>query len=191
MGKKHFKNTKNAIAFSMDNSPHFVKETETKTINEDRDLLEIYQEWFYAIPFEISFFSYLKPFFFKRRPIKSFRLAVNKEDASLVGVEVDSKDDFISFLLYIMNILLTQLSCATLYRKGVLPDLKKVKQELILSERELKLKEYSFDGSQVGGRQYLEMVKKWLANENEFIDELISHFTTTNQAFTGLSRNFF
>ena len=147
------------------NSP----EEQTKT---DLNILySTYQKWLKVFPFEISFFSTLKPHFEKQLPILNGKPETNKY-TGLAKAKMHTKGSLIDVLLNLTNNLLTQINTTTLYEKGLLTEPQKIKLELVLNERKLKLKQGYVNSSKDEEQRYRKILKEWFADEKRFIDEV-------------------
>lgn len=85
-----------------------------------------------------------------------------------------TKSSLIDVLLDLTNKLLTQINTATLYEKGLLTEPQKIKLELVLNERKMKLKQGYVNSSKDEEQRYRKILKEWFADEKRFIDEITS-----------------
>jgi hypothetical protein len=146
--------------------------TPTETPKTDFNiLLGTYQKWLKVFPFEISFFSTLKPHFEKQLPILNGKPETNKY-TGIAKVKMHTKGSLIDVLLNLTNNLLTQINTATLYEKGLLTEPQKIKLELVLNERKMKLKQGYVNSSKDEEQRYRKILKEWFADEKRFIDEV-------------------
>jgi len=150
------------------NSPIDIDKTNKTDLNV---LYSTYQKWLKVFPFEISFFSTLKPHFEKQLPILNGKPETNKY-TGLAKVKMHTKGSLIDVLLNLTNNLLTQINTTTLYEKGLLTEPQKIKLELVLNERKMKLKQGYVNGSKDEGQRYRKILKEWFADEKRFIDEV-------------------
>lgn len=134
-------------------------------------LYSTYQKWLKVFPFEISFFSTLKPHFEKQLPILNGKPETNKY-TGLAKVKMHTKGSLIDVLLNLTNNLLTQINTTTLYEKGLLTEPQKIKLELVLNERKMKLKQGYVNSSKDEEQRYRKILKEWFADEKRFIDEV-------------------
>lgn len=142
--------------------------------NKDTDfnvLITTYNKWLKIFPFEISFFTNLKPQFEKQLPLINGTPEVNKY-TGLAKVKMHTKSSLIDVLMNLTNNLLTQINTATLYEKGLLTELQKVKLELVVNERKMKLQQGYVNNSQSEEQRYRGILKEWYADEKQFIDEV-------------------
>ncbi len=152
----------------------FLKAYRTPTEKPKTDfniLLGTYQKWLKVFPFEISFFSTLKPHFEKQLPILNGKPETNKY-TGLAKAKMHTKGSLIDVLLNLTNNLLTQINTATLYEKGLLTEPQKIKLELVLNERKMKLKQGYVNSSKDEEQRYRKILKEWFADEKRFIDEV-------------------
>lgn len=144
----------------------------TKNKNTDLNiLLDTYQKWLKTFPFDISFFAELKPHFEKQLPILNGKPETNKY-TGLAKAKIHTKGSLIDVLLNLTNNLLTQINTTTLYEKGLLTEPQKIKLELVLNERKMKLKQGYVNSSKDEGQRYRKILKEWFADEKRFIDEV-------------------
>lgn len=134
-------------------------------------LYSTYQKWLKVFPFEISFFSTLKPHFEKQLPILNGKPETNKY-TGLAKAKMHTKGSLIDVLMNLTNNLLTQINTTTLYEKGLLTEPQKIKLELVLNERKLKLKQGYVNRSKDEEQRYRKILKEWFADEKRFIDEV-------------------
>lgn len=134
-------------------------------------LYSTYQKWLKVFPFEISFFSTLKPHFEKQLPILNGKPETNKY-TGLAKVKMHTKGSLIDVLLNLTNNLLTQINTTTLYEKGLLTEPQKIKLELVLNERKMKLKQGYVNSSKDEEQRYRKILKEWFTDEKRFIDEV-------------------
>ena len=134
-------------------------------------LLDIYQKWLKTFPFEINFFKNLKNYFEKIIPILSGKPEVNKY-SGIATTKIHTKSSLIDVLLHLTNSLLTKINSHSLYERGLLSKPEKIKLELVINERKLKLEQGYANNSQNEEQQYKEILKDWFADEKAFIDEL-------------------
>ncbi len=134
-------------------------------------LYSTYQKWLKVFPFEISFFSTLKPHFEKQLPILNGKPETNKY-TGLAKVKMHTKGSLIDVLLNLTNNLITQINTTTLYEKGLLTEPQKIKLELVLNERKMKLKQGYVNSSKDEEQRYRKILKEWFADEKRFIDEV-------------------
>ena len=134
-------------------------------------LLGTYQKWLKVFPFEISFFANLKPHFEKQLPILNGKPETNKY-TGIAKAKMHTKGSLIDVLLNLTNNLLTQINTTTLYEKGLLTEPQKIKLELVLNERKMKLKQGYVNSSKDEEQRYRKILKEWFADEKRFIDEV-------------------
>lgn len=152
-------------------------------------LIEIYNKWFKIFPFEISFFSEMKPHFEKQLPLLNGKPETNKY-TGLTKAKMHTKGSLIDTLLNVTNNLLTQINTISLYEKGLLTEPQKIKLELVLNERKMKLKQGYVNSSKDEEQQYRKILKEWFADEKRFIDEvtpLVKAFPRQKTETKGLS----
>ncbi len=153
----------------------YLKALQTPQINSNNTdlniLVKTYERWLKTFPFEISFFSQLKPYFEKRLLILNGKPEYNPYSKTS-KMKIHTKSSLIDTLLNLTNDLLTQLNTSTLYKNGLLTEPNKIKLELILNERKMKLKQGYVNNSKDEETQYRKILKEWFADEKRFIDEV-------------------
>jgi hypothetical protein len=149
-------------------NPQDKKEKEKTDINV---LYETYQKWLKIFPFEISFFIHLKPQFEKTIPFLRERGKTNRY-TGLTIFKPHTKRSLIDTLIELTNTLLSHINTYQLYNKGVLNEPERIKLELILGERKLKLDKGYINKSATEEQRYRKIVKEWLSDEKKFIDEI-------------------
>jgi hypothetical protein len=78
----------------------------------------------------------------------------------------------IEALISLTNNLLAQINGVALYEKGLLTDANKIKLELVISSRKLKLKKKYENSSPNEEQRYRKILKEWFKDEKIFIDEI-------------------
>jgi hypothetical protein len=135
-------------------------------------LYSTYEKWFKLFPFEISFFQDLKPyyedclFFVKGKPETNIYSGMAK-------AKLHTKSSLVEVLVDITDSLLTQINGVTLYENGLITDASKIKLELIISSRKLKLKQGYKNSSPNEEQRYRKILKDWFKDEKKFFDEII------------------
>jgi len=166
ISKKEIEKRKKEIIEYLDGFNKPQKETTDFNI-----LINTYNKWLKVFPFEISFFANLKPHFEKQLPILNGKPETNKY-TGLAKAKMHTKGSLIDVLLNLTNNLLTQINTTTLYEKGLLTEPQKMKLELVLNERKMKLKQGYVNSSKDEEQQYRKILKEWFADEKRFIDEV-------------------
>ena len=134
-------------------------------------LAATYQKWFKIFPFDISFFSELKPRFESYLPILHGTPIINKYSGSS-KVKIHTKDSLIEELLDITNTIITQINSHSLYQEGKLDSPEKLKLELILNERSMKIGQGYANNSKNEEDRYRKILKEWFNDEKNFITEI-------------------
>lgn len=102
-------------------------------------LIKTYHEWYKTFPFEMSFFSHIKPYFAKNIPI--VETTQNNKYLNVTKAKLRSKASLINILIDTTDKILSEINTATLYENGKINDVEKIKLELIVQRRKQKLKE--------------------------------------------------
>jgi len=152
----------------------FLKAYRTPNENSKTDLnilMSTYEKWFKIFPFEISYFAKLKPYYENSLPILNGQPEVNKY-LGMAKAKVHTKQGLVNVLLNLTNKLLTDINSHSLYEKGELTEPQKVKLEIVINERKLKLKQGYLNKSIGEDKQYKKILKEWYKDEKKFIDEV-------------------
>jgi hypothetical protein len=150
------------------NSPIDIDKTNKTDLNV---LYSTYQKWLKIFPFEISFFSHLKPHFERQLPILNGEPEYNPY-LNMYKAKIHTKSSLIDTLLDITKSILTQINTVKLCKKGLLTEPEKIKFELVLNEREMELKQLYENNLKDEEKRYRKMLKKWFADEQRFIDKV-------------------
>lgn len=150
------------------NSPIDINKTNKTDLNV---LYSTYQKWLKVFPFEISFFSTLKPHFEKQLPILNGKPETNKY-TGIAKAKMHTKGSLIDVLLNLTNNLLTQINPYTLYEKGLLTEPQKIKLELVLNEMRIDNEKGYLSQKQNEEQRYRDILKKWFNRQKRFIDEV-------------------
>lgn len=146
---------------------------EPKEQTTDLNILnETYQKWFKEFPFDLTIFSQLKSNFEKRLPFIDGELEYNKYLKATKG-KLHTKQSLIEFLVRLTNNILTQVNTYSLYERGLLTEPQKIKLELLLNERKLKLDQGYINQSPNENQRYRNILKEWYKDELAFIKEII------------------
>jgi hypothetical protein len=135
-------------------------------------LFQTYDKWLKLFPFEISFFAHLKPHFQKLLPLLKDKPIVNRY-TGIAKAKMHTKSSLILALENLTNDLITQINTLTLYQKGLLNEPQKIKLELVLHERKMKLQEGYSNNSKDEEQRYRKALKAWFQDEKKFIEEII------------------
>jgi hypothetical protein len=83
-----------------------------------------------------------------------------------------TKSSLIEALINLTNNLLTQINGVALYEKGLITDVNKIKLELVINSRKLKLKQGYKNSSPNEEQRYRKILKEWFKDEKIFINEI-------------------
>lgn len=138
----------------------------------DLNILYItYQKWLKVFPFDISFFTNLKPYFENQLPIVNGEPVTNRYTGT-TKVKMHTKGSLIDVLLNLTNDLLTQINPYVLYEKGLLNEPQKLKLELVLNEMKIDNEQGYLSQKQNEEQRYRDTLKKWFDRQKRFIDEV-------------------
>lgn len=136
-------------------------------------LLKTYEKWFKEFPFEMNtYFGSLKQHYQNKFPIMATNPEVNIYSGK-AKAPMHTKKSLIDLLVKLTNSLLTEINAATLYERGLITDVNRIKLDLIISSRKMKLKEGYTTNQKGDNNQYRRMLKEWFKDEKGFIDDLI------------------
>lgn len=135
-------------------------------------LYSTYQQWLKEFPFELnSYFGNLKQHFEKQLPILNGKPETNIY-SGMSKAKMHTKSSLIEALINLTNNLLTHINGVTLYEKGLITDANKIKLELVINSRKLKLKQGYKNSSPNEEHRYRNILKEWFKEEKIFIDEI-------------------
>lgn len=144
-------------------------ENDTKT---DLNILHgVYQKWLKIFPFELSFFKSLKNQFKSQLPFLVGELDYNPY-LKMAIAQMHTKDSLIEALMELTNKIITQINTKQLFIQGNLNEPEKLKLEILLNERELKLKQGYVNQSKDEEQRFRKILKEWFNDEKKFIDEI-------------------
>jgi hypothetical protein len=143
----------------------------TKNKNTDLNiLLGTYQKWLKVFPFEISFFSTLKPHFEKQLPILNGKSETNKY-TGLAKVKMHTKGSLIDVLLNLTKNLLDKVNVPELRKQGAITDIQANQLEFAEAELNTKTAEITKQYSK-GELRYVKALKKWLQLHKDYFKEV-------------------
>jgi hypothetical protein len=133
-------------------------------------LIGKYKEWLKIFPFELSFFSHLKPFFERQMPILSGKGETNIY-TGITGFKIKSKKELISFLASTTLLIIKEINTRQQYQENLLTDRKGTQVEIILAKRKIEIE--ALDKSDWEDRKsYIKLLKQWLKGEKQFLKEI-------------------
>lgn len=129
------------------------------------------QKWLKFLP-EISVFSNIKKKYSGKFPLTMvLRDPEHNRFTGLTKFSIRTKSELLEFLLNQTKLILEHITNQDLYQAGNLSFKAKYEIDLIGQHHELKQKKLLLDYSKKEN-QYIKILKKWLANEKEYIQEL-------------------
>ncbi|WP_236974743.1 hypothetical protein [Membranihabitans maritimus] len=136
-------------------------------------LVRTYEKWFKIFPFELnSYFGELKPYFEKNIPLANGKPERNIY-SGILKFKPHTKDSLIDHLVETTKNLVTKVNALNLYEQGLISDAKQIQLELLLENRRLKLNEGYENNSKDEGQRYRKILKEWLKDEKEFMNNLL------------------
>jgi hypothetical protein len=155
---------------------------EPKGVNTNlNELYEVYRRWLNTFPFEISYFKHLKEYFEKQLPILKGTPETNRY-SGLAKAKMQTKISLIEALIKTSDSLLTQINGVMLYENGVITDANKIKLELVINSRKLKLKEGYSNNLLNEEQHYKEMLNNWFNDEQTFWNDIVPLLNTEPDA---------
>jgi hypothetical protein len=146
--------------------------TDEKNKTDLNILFTTYQKWLKEFPFDLnSYFGSLKQHFETLIPILNGKPEVNT-CSGIAKVKMHTKSSLIEALISLTNNLLIEINGVSLYEKGLITDANKIKLELVINSRKLKLKQGYKNSSPDEEQQYRTIIKEWYKDEKIFIDEI-------------------
>lgn len=143
----------------------------TKNKNTDLNiLLSTYQKWLKIFPFEISFFSKLKPYFENQLPILNGKPEYNPY-SKVSKVKMHTKGSLIDALLNLTKNLLDKVNVPTLRKQGAITDIQANQLEFAEAELNTKTAEITKQYSK-GELKYVKALKKWLQLHKDYFTEV-------------------
>lgn len=143
------------------------------TNNKNTDLnilLGTYQKWLKTFPFDISFFSELKPHFEKQLPILNGKPETNKYTGR-AKVKMHTKGSLIDVLLNLTKNLLDKVNVPELRKQGAITDIQGNQLEFAEAELNTKTAEITKQYSK-GELKYVKALKKWLQLHKDYFKEV-------------------
>ena len=134
-------------------------------------LISTYEKWRSLFPFEISYFANLREKFKKEFPVIKSVEKTNRY-SNVVWAIPHTKNSLLDVLFKITDKLICEINSCVLYDKGQLTDTAKIKLELIISARKMKLKEGYANKSATEYERFRKIIKDWLTDEQKFLKEV-------------------
>ena len=129
------------------------------------------KKWLKLFPFDLTIFRHLKEKFHMQHPIIKKVEHVNQY-SGMLSVSLHTKESLISELIDVTNRLITEVNAFKLNQEGKLTEPDKLKLEYVLKEREMKLSEGYKSQAQDEQTRYRRILKEWLKDEKQFIEEI-------------------
>jgi hypothetical protein len=137
-------------------------------------LAKTYEKWLSIFPFDIStYFGPLKEKYYNTLPFLNGEPEINMY-SGISKTKLHTKESLINACISMTNDILIQINAATLYEKGELTDIGKVRLELAIHSRKMKLGQGYKNSSPQEDRRYRRILKEWFKDEKDFIKELTS-----------------
>jgi len=144
-------------------------------------LMQTYNKWLKIFPFGLNtYFGNLKEHYENLIPIISGKPQANIY-TGVVTAKLHTKDSLIDELIKLTSNLLVKINALTLYQKGLITDGNKLKLELLISDRYLKLNKGYQNNSSTDEQRYRKIIKEWFRDEKKFINELMPIMTVIAQ----------
>jgi hypothetical protein len=147
------------------------KELKTQEKTSLNILYSTYQKWLKIFPFEISFFSSLKQNFESRLPVIEGKFKVNRYSGIAKG-KLLTKSRLIDVLVEQTEKIVLTINIKVLHDKQLLTEPDRIKLELIVAERQMKLDIGYINRSKTEEQRYRKILKEWFEDEKKFVDEI-------------------
>jgi hypothetical protein len=141
-------------------------------------LIGKYKEWLKIFPFELSFFSHLKPYFEQQLPLLNGKGETNIY-TGLTGFKLKTKKELITFLTSVTLAIIKEINSLQAFQLNQIIDTNKLRLEVLKAQRKVEIEE--LDKSEWADRkEYIKLLKKWLKGEKIFLTELSLIFAATD-----------
>ena len=144
--------------------------TSKKELTSLNILIGKYQQWLKIFPFELPFFSHLKPHFESNIPILKGEPITNLY-SNMVGYATRTEKELIEFLVMVTENIITEINTLTLHKNGTITDLQKTAIDLLNENRNLEVKGLKLKPKDEK-HQYIKLLKKWFEGEKKYCNEL-------------------
>lgn len=135
-------------------------------------LIVTYQKWLNSFPFDLNkHFQNLKPHFKSKIPFFKEEKEVNMYSKAIT-LKMHTESSLIDSLVHVTNDILTQINGLKLYESGLITDASKMKLDLAIQSRKLKLSEGYISKNKGGDQKYRKILKEWLRDETAFINQI-------------------
>lgn len=150
--------------------------------NEVGHLIDIYQKWLDLFPFELNtYFGKIKSHYHNQLFILKGKTEKNIYSKSIRAI-IHTKSSLLQALISLTERLLTETNGITIFEQGLITDANKIKLELAITSRRLKLKQGYSNIIPDDQLVFQSMVNEWLNDEKVFINEITPLlFTTPSQ----------
>ena len=151
----------------------FLEVHQTPNENPEFDLnilLNTYQKWLKIFPFEISYYTNLKPHFEKQLPILNGRPEVNKY-LGHAKVKMHTKSSLVEILINTTKSLLDKINIPELRKNGAITDIQATQLEFSEASLKTKAAEITKKISKVE-LKYIKALKNWLQIHKEYFNEI-------------------
>lgn len=136
-------------------------------------LLSIYEAWLNTFPFGLkSYFGNLKEKYQNGLMILDDTPLETNRYTGLTKGKLQTKVGLTEKLSFITNDILTRINAAYLYENGLIDSTDKIKLELIVEQRKLKLYEGYLVKPKDEAIRYKTIIKEWFEDEKAFINEI-------------------
>jgi hypothetical protein len=133
-------------------------------------LIDIYKQWLRIFPFELSYLSHLEPHFRKQIPILCGPFETNIY-TGITSSKIIEKKELINFLTESTLAIIKAVNAVEAFKKNQLQDKVATRIEILNAKHKLQLETLSFKGKE-SENAYLKILKKWLKQEKEYVEEL-------------------
>mgnify|MGYP000170231718 CR=1 FL=1 len=138
-------------------------------------LIKTYKTWLNDFPFELSFFTHLKPQFENQIPILAGKGNTNIY-TGITAHKVVSYSGLIDILVSSTEKIISEVNTLVLYEKGLISDVQKANIDIINASHRFNLKSIK-DNQPKGRKQYSKIIANWFKYEKEYLNDLTSALT--------------
>lgn len=135
-------------------------------------LISTYQKWMNIFPFELnSYFGKLEQHYRNTLPILNGEIETNMY-SGISKAKIHTQSSLIEALIKLTDDILTHINGLQMYEAGLITDANKIKLDLAIHSRKLKLKEGYKSKAQGEEQKYRKILKAWFKDEKKFINEI-------------------
>lgn len=153
---------------------YFNELTNYTPIKEKTDLkllFDIYEKWLYFFPFELPFFSQLKPKLSKTLPFVKEKVKTNRY-LGQTTFKMVTPTELVESLFKRTVYMLSLINTVELVKEQKITDTEKIKIDFINQEHQHKQR-MLLSTFNKGEKKYIKTIKEWLENEKEYFSSIV------------------